>query len=217
MPEQDSIIVLGRGITADGSLPPDPQKRVEIAVAEYQKGHADYLIMSGKWSFRAEVPFPKTEAQAMKDYAVSLGIPADHILLEEDSTETIGNAYYVKTNILEPRGWKKAAVISSQDHIERTRYVFDTVMGPNYKLEYITSPNVLAREAAEAMAKKEQRSMGGTRLLLQDLTAGDNAAIAQILHDYGPGYAQDDETRQRAWKNLNELMKLHGLAPRGIF
>lgn len=191
MKKADVIIVLGRGILPDGSLPPDPKKRIEKAIALYKKGLAPSIIMSGKWYFRAGRLFPNTEALAMRDYAVFLGVPKDKIICEETSMDTIGNAYFVKTLFLEPQEWRNVIVVSSKDHITRSAYVFNKVLGPKYSIQYAESVLVLTGKTKDQMLEKERRALIGAKRIFGRVENGDTLAVRRVLEHYIPGYTKD--------------------------
>jgi vancomycin permeability regulator SanA len=88
--ERDVIIVLAGGINPDGSLPNITKYRVEKGVELYKQEVAPFLLMSGSWSFMLNYIPPITEAKAMGDYAVKLGVPKDRILLEEKFQKSFG-------------------------------------------------------------------------------------------------------------------------------
>ena len=82
MPQKaDVVIVLGGGVHEDGSLPSRARARVRKGVALFRQGRARRLLMSGSHSGHLEKTPRVTEAQAMKDYAMSLGVPSRSILL----------------------------------------------------------------------------------------------------------------------------------------
>src|SRR5258708_23548010 len=97
----DVIIILAGGINIDGSLPEVPKLRVKKGVELFKQRVASNILMSGRWWFWAEHDFPKTEAQAMKEYAMSLGIPENAIYIEDESTDTVGNAYFCRFKFLD--------------------------------------------------------------------------------------------------------------------
>lgn len=139
----------------------------------------------------------------MHDYAVSLGAPSNHIILEEDSLDTLGNAYFSKTAVLERRDWHRIIVVSSPDHMVRTRYIFDRVLGPGYIISYVNAPTVLKGEALQAKLTQEVKSLLGIQKMLSGVPVGDNQKVFQVLKYYFPGYTRN--TKQ-AWAHLHRLV-----------
>lgn len=86
----DFIIVLGAGLRKD-KVTPLLASRIDCAIDVYRKqctkGHETLLVMSGGQGHDEEV----AEAIAMKDYAISQGIPEHDILCETQSRTTYEN------------------------------------------------------------------------------------------------------------------------------
>ena len=92
----DYIVVLGSGLI-DGKVPPLLAGRVDAALryAARQKrktGREPCLIMSGG----QEADEPRPEAEAMREYAMEKGYPAELVLAETQSKNTRENFLYSK-------------------------------------------------------------------------------------------------------------------------
>ncbi|MFH1212445.1 MAG: YdcF family protein, partial [Candidatus Woesearchaeota archaeon] len=152
---KNAIIVLAGGIEKDGSLPPMTKYRVEKGVELYKQGVASKIILSGSWSFLYDFTPARTEAEAMQEYAVSLGVKKDDIILEADSKDTLGEAYFLKVKFLEPRRWFDIAVVTSEFHLQRTRYLFNKVLGKNFDIEFVGCDSRLSKEELEKKMLEE--------------------------------------------------------------
>ena len=76
----DIAVVLGNSVNRKGAPNPCLRSRVEAGAALYRQGLAGRLLMSGS-----------NEAEAMRDMAVSMGVPADKIRIEPRSESTYEN------------------------------------------------------------------------------------------------------------------------------
>src|SRR5690349_14313539 len=76
-PQERVAIIFGAGLRRDGSPTPILRDRVETGAALYHQGKVEKLLMSGDNS----VEF-YNEPEAMRQYALSLGVPADDIVLD---------------------------------------------------------------------------------------------------------------------------------------
>ena len=112
MPVQsaDVAIVLGGG----------GGERVRAAVDLYKQGHAPYLMMSGGPRFH------HSEAHYMKEYAVHLGVPREHILLETLANSTHTNAE-LTLDIMENLNMTSALVVTSGFHTRRAYTLFRSI------------------------------------------------------------------------------------------
>jgi uncharacterized SAM-binding protein YcdF (DUF218 family) len=184
-----AIVVLGSGVDMHGRLPPQAAARVEKAVSLWKRAKDAHLVMSGRWSFLTMAVFPKTEAQAMKDQAVKLGVPARAIALEEESRDTLGNAYYVK-KVLARHGWKEVTVITSDYHLPRTKYIFPRILGPGYRLRYAAAPSRLPAAERRQRRRDEEKVLALTRAWLDPLIPGHDEAVKRLLFTLHPAYAE---------------------------
>ncbi len=112
------------------------------------------------------------------------GTPIEGAPLRGPVHDTIGNAWYAKTLCLEPAGITSVIVVTSDYHIERSRVIFEWVLGPRYTVGCAAAPSGLSpdereqRDAFETMLTEFVR----TRLVAQ-IPAGDDAAIASFIEN----------------------------------
>ncbi len=173
----NTLIVLGRGINKDGTLPPDPVSRVKKAVELYRSGVGQHIIMSGGYSHTlVNVPM-QSEAAAMRLYAESLGILSNNILVEDYSTHTLANAYFTKKLFCEPNQWQNIIVVASDEHLERAEYTFKKVYGPLYSFQFIASDRVISDEEYARELEHERASMKLTIEWLDVMEDGDDESI----------------------------------------
>jgi uncharacterized SAM-binding protein YcdF (DUF218 family) len=185
----DAIVVLGRGVDPDGALPVLAKQRVERAAELYAWGVAPRLIFSGRCSLMCEVEPLRTEAAAMADHALTLGIPARAVILEEGSRDTIGNAYFVLRRFLEPNDWMSIRVVTSDLHIQRTAWVFQKVLGLGYDVAFSPSPSELDHATIAARAREESDISTFLMDWLGPIRDGDPIGLARLIWQEHPGYA----------------------------
>lgn len=104
-PQYDAIIVPGFPFNEEPWDGPTMMRMI-WAVHLYKKGYAKNIIMSG-----AAVYTPYVEAEIMKQYAVAMGVPSEHVFIENKalhSTENIWYGYLLAKKI----GFKTIAVAS---------------------------------------------------------------------------------------------------------
>jgi len=88
VPAKRVAIVFGAGLLRDGSAGPVLRDRVETAAQLYQKGKVDKLLMSGDNRF-----VDYNEPEAMRQYALDLGIPDKDIFLDYAGRRTYDTCY----------------------------------------------------------------------------------------------------------------------------
>jgi len=128
-------VVLGGGIDQSGQLLAASRHRLRVAIRLRTELGGPPLVLSGGWGLFDPRPKGTTEAEAMRSDAVADGVPADQVVVETLSRDTIGNALYVRQQVVGPRGWRHLVVVTSDFHLARAEYVFRRVLGPDYWVE----------------------------------------------------------------------------------
>ena len=205
----DAIVVLGGGVNADGTLTRIAETRVERAVELYQHRVAPRVIMSGRCSLGGPEP-PRTEAAAMAGHARALGVPEDALLLEEVARDTLGNAYFVRELFLEPNGWTRIRVVTSDFHLSRAAWVFRKVLGTRYDFSFTSAFSGLGPRELIFQALEECKITIFLNEWLQALQEGDEHAMDRLFEQEHPGYADapllsHDQMKRR----LAEIEALH--------
>lgn len=117
----DAVIMLGGGATADtrdvdglGNLSGSAANRL-LTAARLQKKLDVPIILSGGQVYADS----GREAQIAKRMLLSLGIPADKIMIEDQSLNTKQNAQFVH-KLLNEQGYRKPILVTSAFHMERS-------------------------------------------------------------------------------------------------
>lgn len=126
LPRADAVVVLGGAMHpeyAEGKYPNlgAAADRVWHAARIFHAGRAPRVVVSG-----GNLPWlggVRSEASAMRDFLVDLGVPADAVWLEERSRNTRENALYT-AEILESRGIGPVLLVTSALHMPRALATF---------------------------------------------------------------------------------------------
>jgi uncharacterized SAM-binding protein YcdF (DUF218 family) len=114
----DVILVLGNPARSDGSIAPIAQSRMLEGIRQYRAGVAPRLLLTG-----GAVANRYVEAEVMRQFALSQGIPASAVLTEGESRNTIQNAFF-SYRIMQAHGWDSALIVSSPSHLRRASLIF---------------------------------------------------------------------------------------------
>lgn len=130
----DTAIVLGAG-TADGEISPVFRERIHHGIWLYQNGYVDTLIFTGGVG-EGNI---RSDAWVAGQYAIEQGVPAEHILLEEESVITQENIANAK-KIMDEKGYRTAIIVSDPLHMKRAM-----LMARDYGIEAYSSPTPTSR------------------------------------------------------------------------
>lgn len=103
-------IVFGAGLMRDGSPTPILRDRVATAAGLYFSGKVEKLLMSGDNRF-----IDYNEPQAMKDFALELGVPEKDIVLDYAGRRTYDTCYRAKSIF----GVQQALLVTQHYHQPR--------------------------------------------------------------------------------------------------
>jgi uncharacterized SAM-binding protein YcdF (DUF218 family) len=207
-----AVVVLGGGLEPDGSLPHVAHARVLRAVEAYEAGVAPHMIMAGRCSLGAQ-PGAVSEARAMADAALTLGVPADAILLEEVSRDTLGNAYFVRELYLAPRGWTSIRVVTSDFHLSRAAWCFRKILGRKYDFSFLSAFSGFSPAELIQRALEECRISIFLNEWLAAVEEGDDHAIERLMRSEHPGYADAPTlTHEELVRRMDEIGRISRIA-----
>ena len=120
----DVIVLLGGGIvegagdlTGDAAPSPDMMCRL-VDTVRLQKQLGKPVIVAG-----GKLDDGPSEAAVVKRFLMEFGVPADAVLTDENSRDTVENARY-SARIMKERGFRRALVVTSGYHLRRSLLLF---------------------------------------------------------------------------------------------
>ena len=118
VPPRSVAIVPGAGLWPDGSLTPVLADRVATAADLYHAGTVQKLLCSGDNRF-----VDYNEPQRMLEYAVSLGVPEEAIVLDYAGRRTYDSCYRARDIF----GLERVVVVTQRFHAARVLYLCDAL------------------------------------------------------------------------------------------
>ncbi len=118
----------------------DLDERLNLAIELYKNKRAPYILLTGGKGKEGQIP----EARIMKEKALSLGIPKEVILTEEESyntTENILCSMLVLERKFLLQNIKRLIVVSSPFHIQRLSLTLSRYMPKWIKYSYCYDEN----------------------------------------------------------------------------
>jgi vancomycin permeability regulator SanA len=114
----DAVVVFGAQVFPDGTPSLALQDRLDAAIDIYEQGYTPVLIMSGGVDIDGV-----SEAVAMKDYAVSRGVPEQVIELDEYGDSTQATAHNT-IEMARRQNYEQLGVTSSFYHMARIKMLY---------------------------------------------------------------------------------------------
>lgn len=189
-----AAIVLGGGLREKNEFSkrfyvPEPQviERLNKAHELLITGVVDCIIATGKYSKRVgidpKINGPQTEAEVGRQYLINrFEVPEGLILMETDSFDTIGNAWFAKVRCLIPHGIHDVKVITSEYHMSRSQLIFEWVLGPDYDIDYFDTPSGMSSPELVERGKLETAFIKFMREhLMPAIENGDDKRIDEFM------------------------------------
>lgn len=107
-------LVLGAGITPNGNPHPVLKDRLDTAIALYNTGKVEKLLMTGDNRFSHY-----NEPRRMCEYAIKHGVPADDVVMDYAGRRTYDSVYRAKHIF----GLSKVAVVTQLFHLDRALFL----------------------------------------------------------------------------------------------
>jgi uncharacterized SAM-binding protein YcdF (DUF218 family) len=118
----DAIVVLGAPLRADGSLSPQAEERVAVAIDLWRRGLAPVICLVGGHG-PAAIAGTAAEAEGMARWVRQRGVPESAIRVDRQSRSTLENAQRA-AEILLPEGRRRVWLVTQPFHTRRARWYF---------------------------------------------------------------------------------------------
>lgn len=204
---EDIVVVLAFGVNRDGTLPEEAKLRVAKGVEVFNRDGCKAMLMTARYPARCTYIPEKTESQAMKDYAVELGVPARKIIRETRSRDTVGNAYFSKL-ILKRTKYRSMVVVTSDYHVNRARFIFKKIYGGAYKLRFAGVKTGYPAEKKDKVRKGEEYALKLVKRDYGNIKDGDDRQIRHVIYTKHKVYAKSLKTDERRQAEFAELDRL---------
>ena len=130
------------------------------------------------------------EATASAAELIDAGVDEQDVFVETTSFDTIGNAFYSRTDHCSLAGWKRLLIITSEFHMARSKAIFDWVFGATphegFELTYLATPDA-------ALTPDAAWSLGGwvkAAVMVETEDSLGNTEVARRFPFFGSGVTE---------------------------
>lgn len=203
---EKAIIILGQMLNDDGSMINVLKRRLDKAL-KLNDNNSLFVVLGG----RANKKSPFSEAQVMSNYLLSKNISEDYIIEEDKSLDTIGNVFFLKRDILSKRKINELIIVTSSFHMPRTRIIFRKILGPKYRLLFVSSHDFFDFYVIKHQILGIEKKL--TTIIydmLSGIDEGDDTQINKMLKNH-PFYSKKGFDGDIKTISNEELSKLFGV------
>lgn len=190
------IIVSGGGINPDGALYESSKANVFRGLEVFRRDESQVAIFTSRWNYFLRPKPPITEAEAMKAFALKLGMHLSRTVVEDQSYDTVGNAYYTNKIIVQDMpNVRSITLVTSTWHMPKARFIYNKMFGGNrFKLVFEEATMWMAPEEEEKMKAEEAKKIKVLEDIYGHLSDGDSEGFTRLIERVHPFYAVDKNT-----------------------
>lgn len=178
----EAVVVLANLMDPDGKLNTESEGRLQLAIEHWKASPGALLVTTG-WNYRPDSAIKI--AHAFRDTAVrEYSIPKSSIIADTSARDTVGDAVFVKRNVIDQSAIRTLTVVSSDYHMERVQEIFEFVFGGQYRLSFAGAPT----PAVDDIELSERRSIEAFRRTFAGVVAGNTDEIYRRLIEAHPFY-----------------------------
>lgn len=165
---ETNIVVLAGGIDNSGNPYQWVKNRLDLAIDLFKTTNTSKIFCLGGGSYHKKPITNKMgylihESTSCSEYLISHGIPSEYIIKEWSSYDTIANGFFFFCNYVFNLNIKDAIIITSEFHIERSKYIFNfikSLYNSDIKLTFkCTNDENVDNDIITARKSREEKSL----------------------------------------------------------
>ncbi len=135
----DAVVILSHHLDENGELDFETIARMRLAVELHRGSKSNFIITSG-WDHRSDST-EKIGEVVCRDLIRSFSINPNEILVDTEARDTVGDAFYLRKNILLPFKIRSITLITSDYHVARAYYIFKSFLAPLIQVASVAVPS----------------------------------------------------------------------------
>ncbi len=150
-----AIAILSHLMDENGSLGEESLARIKTAIQRYKDGQYDFLFTSG-WNYRSDTNFKIGDIVAEHLSSV-YEVDSNRIFSDTNARDTVGDAFFLRRNLIDPFGIKGLLVVTSDYHVRRTDVIFKRFLSSEIEVETIGADLGLVNDCE--LRRREEASL----------------------------------------------------------
>ena len=165
---KDALIILSHLKDANGELDDETLARIELGIEIFRSKEFDFIVTSG-WDYQdnSDLKIGEVVADNLRE---RYSINKNKILVDVCSRDTVGDAFFLRKNVVRPYDISSITVVTSSYHVQRADEVFKKFFSP--------SVSVLTVGAKFTLDNLEERLVNEEKSYRAFLATFDNVDIS---------------------------------------
>ena len=179
-----AVAVLAHKMDANANLDSESQARLEQVIVLHKASPFDLFLTSG-WNYRKDCTDAIGTVMA-KALQTSYGIESNKIIVDINARDTVGDAYFLRQNVIKPMHISNLVIVTSDYHVERTGLIFRSFFPVGLELNVIGAASDSLRK--ESVLINEKKSSLAFQQTFADVDLSNDVEIYRTLRSKHPFY-----------------------------
>ena len=179
-----ALIILSHLKDANGELDDETLARIELGIELFRSKEFDFIVTSG-WDYQDDSDLKIGEVVA-DNLRKRYSIDKSKILVDVCSRDTVGDAFFLRKNVVRPYDIRSITVVTSSYHVRRADEVFKKFFSPSVSV--ITVGANIALDNLEERLANEENSYRAFLSTFDNVDFSNDTAVLDVLSIRHPFY-----------------------------
>ena len=179
-----ALIILSHLKNANGELDDETLARIELGIELFRSKEFDYIVTSG-WDYQDDSDLKIGEVVA-DNLRKRYSIDKSKILVDVCSRDTVGDAFFLRKNVILPYDIGSITLVTSSYHVRRADEVFKKFFSPSVSV--ITVGANIALDNLEERLANEENSYRAFLSTFDNVDFSNDTAVLNVLSIRHPFY-----------------------------
>ena len=190
-----ALIILSHLKNANGQLDDETLARIELGIELFRSKEFDFIVTSG-WDYQDDSDLKIGEVVA-DNLRKRYSIDKSKILVDVCSRDTVGDAFFLRKNVVRSYDIRSITVVTSSYHVRRADEVFKKFFSPSVSV--ITVGANFALDNLEERLANEENSYRAFLSTFDNIDFSDDKAVLVVLSIRHPFYNGEVYKKINVW------------------
>ena len=190
-----ALIILSHLKDANGELDDETLARIELGVELFRSKEFDFIVTSG-WDYQDDSDLKIGEVVA-DNLRERYSIDKSKILVDVCSRDTVGDAFFLRKNVVRPYDIRSITVVTSSYHVRRAGEIFKKFFSPSVSV--ITVGAKFALDNLKERLANEENSYRAFLATFDNIDFSSDTAVLDVLSLRHPFYNGEVYKKINVW------------------
>ena len=190
-----ALIILSHLKNANGELDDETLARIELGIELFRSKEFDFIVTSG-WDYQDDSDLKIGEVVA-DNLRKRYSIDKSKILVDVCSRDTVGDAFFLRKNVILPYDIGSITLVTSSYHVRRADEVFKKFFSPSVSV--ITVGAKFALDNLKERLANEENSYRAFLATFDNIDFSSDTAVLDVLSLRHPFYNGEVYKKINVW------------------